>query len=107
MTDEHEHAMNVWWEAFAAWDDTPADPNAMHSGDQAAAAVIAADRAGLVAEVERLRYALEVCAAELYAPYPECSCHICPPCKDCVDYGSIREAIDIARAALKEPSHDA
>jgi hypothetical protein len=43
MTDEHEHAMKVWEEAFAAWDDTPADPNAMHSGDQAAAAVIAAD----------------------------------------------------------------
>jgi hypothetical protein len=50
MTDEHEHAMKVWEEAFAAWDDTPADPNAMHSGDQAAAAVIAADRAGLVPE---------------------------------------------------------
>lgn len=58
MTDEHEHAMKVWEEAFAAWDDTPADPNAMHSGDQAAAAVIAADRAGLVARIAELEGAL-------------------------------------------------
>ena len=54
MTDEHEHAMKVWREAYQAWCDPP--PHLAFS--QAAAAVIAADRAGLVAEVERLREAL-------------------------------------------------
>lgn len=68
MTDEHEHAMKVWEEAFAAWDDTPADPNAMHSGDQAATAVIAADRAGLVAEIERLRDGLAGAIAAISDP---------------------------------------
>ena len=51
MTDEHEHAMKVWREAYQAWCDPP--PHLAFS--QAAAAVIAADRAGLVAEVERLK----------------------------------------------------
>lgn len=28
----------------------------------------------------------------LEAPDPNCSCHISPPCNDCVDYGAIRQA---------------
>ena len=28
---------------------------------------------------------------ELYAPLPNCSCHIAPPCGDCVDHGATRE----------------
>ncbi len=53
MTDEQkERAARVWREALDAWDDASL---AGHQADQAAAAVIAADRAGLVAEVERLR----------------------------------------------------
>lgn len=55
MTDEHEHAMNVWWEALQAGQQDWPKP----IDDRAAAAVIAADRAGLVAELERLREALE------------------------------------------------
>ena len=113
MTDEHEHAMKVWREADRAGEDAYVEAvetgttavEAHEAGNQAATAVIAADRAGLVAEVERLRGALEVCAAELYAPDPACSCHIHPPCGDCTDYGSIREAIDFARTALGA-SHD-
>ena len=68
MTDEHEHAMKVWreacgesQEAFYRIGEQPNDPESIKQGqlaDQAAAAVIAADRAGLVAEVERLREAL-------------------------------------------------
>jgi len=54
MTDEHEHAMKVWRDVCAAI--VAAD---FEARDQAAAAVIAADRAGLVAEIERLREALE------------------------------------------------
>lgn len=61
MTDEHEHAMKVWRDAYEQYGDgiyiarlLPA-ADRFRAGDQAAAAVIAADRAGLVAEVERLR----------------------------------------------------
>ena len=49
LTDEHEHAMKVWREAYGAY---------VATSIKAAAAVIAADRAGLVAEIERLREAL-------------------------------------------------
>lgn len=50
LTDEHEHAMKVWREAYGAY---------VATSIKAAAAVIAADRAGLVAEVERLVRAWE------------------------------------------------
>ena len=33
-------------------------------------------------------------------PNSNCSCHISPPCHDCVDYGALREAFANARAAL-------
>jgi len=63
MTDEHEHAMKVWREADRAGEDAYVEAvetgttavEAHEAGNQAAAAVIAADRAGLVAEIERLR----------------------------------------------------
>ena len=51
MTDEHEHAMNVWWEALAA---TGNFVRFNSTSEKAAAAVIAADRAGLVARIEEL-----------------------------------------------------
>lgn len=49
---------------------------------------------------DELAEALEACLGELYAPEAGCSCHISPPCNDCVDYASIRDAIDLALAAL-------
>ena len=58
MTDEHEHAMKVWEEAYSAGNLVTCDGYYEFDLD-AAAAVIAADRAGLVAEIERLREALE------------------------------------------------
>jgi len=65
MTDEH--AMKVWREADRAGEDAYVEAvetgttavEAHEAGNQAAAAVIAADRAGLVAEVERLVRAWE------------------------------------------------
>lgn len=35
-------------------------------------------------------------------PPKNCSCHISPPCSDCVDYGSLREAIELSKTSLKE-----
>lgn len=35
-------------------------------------------------------------------PERNCSCHLSPPCNDCVDYGGIRESIKYANAAIEE-----
>lgn len=35
-----------------------------------------------------------------YAPDPNCSCHISPPCSDCVEYTDIRETVAYLREAL-------
>ncbi len=66
MTDEHEHAMKVWREADRAGEDAYVEAvetgttavEAHEAGNQAAAAVIAADRAGLVARIAELEGAL-------------------------------------------------
>lgn len=34
-------------------------------------------------------------------PERNCSCHISPPCNDCVEYGGLREAITFAEEAIK------
>jgi hypothetical protein len=33
-------------------------------------------------------------------PPPACSCHISPPCHDCVDHSALRKAFAAARLAL-------
>lgn len=33
-------------------------------------------------------------------PEPNCSCHLCPPCGDCVDHGWMRELMKNAVAAI-------
>lgn len=33
-------------------------------------------------------------------PEPRCSCHLSPPCNDCIDYGGLREAFECANAAI-------
>ena len=94
LTDEHEHAMKVWEEAFAAWDNTPADPNAIHLGDQAAAAVIAADRAGLVARIAELESEVEVLSDN--------GCHLDALCKQ--QEAEIERLLGVVNALLQ---HDA
>jgi hypothetical protein len=49
-----------------------------------------------------LRAALELLVerADL-APARNCSCHLAPPCGDCVEWGGLREGLEEARAALK------
>ena len=39
-------------------------------------------------------------------PYANCSCHISPPCSDCVDYGGLREAFEWVDRALAMPTDD-
>ena len=53
----------------------------------------------LLARVKRLVEALETLEVrgdqmndELYPPDSNCSCHISPPCNDCVDWSSMRMA---------------
>ena len=36
-----------------------------------------------------------------YEPVEGCSCHISPPCNDCVDHGNLREAIADAESYIK------
>jgi hypothetical protein len=33
-------------------------------------------------------------------PESNCSCHISPPCSDCVEHGHVREALEQAQAAI-------
>lgn len=114
MTDEHEHAMKVWREACGAYEDNSHDltlsiRERTIAGDQAAAAVIAADRAGLVAEIERLR-----ANAARYEWLRDCSC---PPHNFYIsvpdEFAGTRYTpdevdtyIDAARAALKDTRND-
>ena len=67
------------------------------------------ERDALKAKLEhadtRLRR-LEACIEEFLdhteVPDANCSCHLGPPCRDCVEYGSIREVRALANALLKE-----
>lgn len=34
-------------------------------------------------------------------PDANCSCHIMPPCSDCVEHAALREALDLARTAMR------
>lgn len=36
----------------------------------------------------------------IYVPPSNCSCHVNPPCDDCVENGAIREAVESARTAI-------
>lgn len=106
MTDEHEHAMKAAEQAYSAGNLVTCDGYYEFDLD-AAAEVIAADRAGLVAEIERLREALSLDAvrfehcAEMIAKSFEAS-------------GTLRAERTIkaehyaleARAALKDTRHD-
>lgn len=51
---------------------------------------------------KKLREALEYILEYVEPPPPKaCSCHISPPCWDCVDHGGLREALELSKAALK------
>lgn len=41
-----------------------------------------------------------LCEAVPEPPEKNCSCHIAPPCGDCVEYDGLREALKAGRAAI-------
>lgn len=94
MTDEHEHAMKVADQAYSAGNLVTCDGYYEFDLD-AAAAVIAADRAGLVAEIERLREALA--SIEEYWNRDQNETAMADACWN---------AVNTADAALKDTSHD-
>ncbi len=38
---------------------------------------------------------------EAFIPERNCSCHLSPPCNDCVDHGYARELLDTIRVCAK------
>lgn len=85
LTDEHEHAMKVWREAYGAY---------VATSIKAAAAVIAADRAGLVARIAELESEVEVLADN--------GCHLDALCKQ--QEAEIERQLGVVDALLQ---HDA
>lgn len=65
-------------------------------------------RADVERERDQLRGALELMLERVPEP-PEanCSCHLSPPCNDCVDYGGEREAFEFAKNAIAAVKGDA
>lgn len=47
-----------------------------------------------------LLQSLKELIANTYCPETNCSCHISPPCSDCVEWAGIREILANARAAV-------
>lgn len=99
LTDEHEHAMKVAEKAYSAGNLVTCDGYYEFDLD-AAAAVIAADRAGLVAEVERLREAL-LWYERQASDYRKITTE-----GEDARYALERDGGTLARAALKDTRHD-
>ncbi len=49
---------------------------------------------------DRLQALVEAVQSTVYIPERNCSCHRVPPCKDCVEWSMLREAMDEAKAAI-------
>lgn len=60
------------------------------------------DAVVLKTRVDALETALQAlldCVGE--PPDANCSCHIAPPCSDCVEHAALREALGLARTAMR------
>lgn len=97
MTDEHEHAMKVW--LYSSGYEGNAD---VEQAVREFAAVIAADRAGLVAEVERLLGVVDALlqhdASSFWGVNAEKNRR--------ASYRGVVRKAKKARAALKDTRHD-
>lgn len=58
---------------------------------------------GLTAALSNLIEAVE---NTVEIPEPHCSCHLTPPCSDCVEWSLLREALSAAKAAIAMPKAD-
>jgi hypothetical protein len=78
--------------------DTPQRANALLTG-------LCQDAAKEIERLARANAALVVALEDLMEatgepPDRNCSCHISPPCPDCIDYSGWREALENANSAL-------
>jgi hypothetical protein len=64
--------------------------------------VFTTDPRPLVALIKQLGDALEGFIENDDTPEANCSCHITPPCEDCVEYAQQRELLSNATEALAE-----
>jgi hypothetical protein len=74
-------------------------------GYRAAYAELSAENEALRSQNKRMGAALDLFLERMdEPPAANCSCHISPPCNDCMDYAGLREAFEDARNALiREP----
>lgn len=64
-------------------------------------AEIARMQAELRRQLDRVTWALEhLLERGIAPPDRNCSCHISPPCNDCVEWSGLREAVEHAESAL-------
>lgn len=59
------------------------------------------ERDALRSQLDRVTWALEhLLERGIAPPDRNCSCHISPPCNDCVEWSGLREAVEHAESAL-------
>lgn len=61
---------------------------------------LAADNEAMSEAIKLASVALDMADDEVYPPQANCSCHISPPCNDCVDHSQARETKDFIKRAL-------
>ena len=59
-----------------------------------------AEREALIAQRDALLGALQDFVDNDDTPERNCSCHLSPPCQDCVDFGGRREMLSNARNVI-------
>lgn len=52
-------------------------------------------------QVSRLKGLMAELLEEVYVPESNCSCHIAPPCNDCVENAGLRELISDCKRAIQ------
>lgn len=56
--------------------------------------------ARLIVAAPELLDALKMVQEIVTSPEPNCSCHISPPCNDCVEWAAIRETLATVKSAI-------
>ncbi|MBP6421584.1 MAG: hypothetical protein KA271_01695 [Propionivibrio sp.] len=78
-------------------------PNEELECDNVTFAKLLLERAKFRSQRDKLLAALsELIEVTDEPPESNCSCHISPPCNDCVEYSGIRRALECARAAIND-----